>query len=139
MIDAILAGRKTQTRRPIKPQPKVTEQELRQLGAWDNDYTLSQQVNAAWQAGLIDVPCPYGDIGHLVKFYDQNSTSIGEIYLCNIRVEQLQDISEKDSIAEGASARAAFANLWISIYGENSWESNPWVWVIEFRRINNEK
>lgn len=29
----------------------------------------------------------------------------------------------------------AFAGLWKSIYGEESWQANPWVWVVEFKRI----
>lgn len=31
--------------------------------------------------------------------------------------------------------RQSFGSLWQSIYGEESWQANPWVWVIEFRRI----
>lgn len=57
-------------------------------------------------------------------------------------VERLQDISAADAVAEGCSAlpdngiaQARFADLWQAINGPGSWYENPWVWVIEFRRI----
>ena len=28
-----------------------------------------------------------------------------------------------------------FAELWSSIYGDESWQANPWVWVIKFKRV----
>lgn len=64
------------------------------------------------------------------------------IYLriSDIRVEQLNDITILDSQAEGVrattlcTARDSFEKLWISINGDESWNENPWVWVVEFQR-----
>ncbi|WP_440530460.1 morphogenetic protein [Serratia nevei] len=75
-----------------------------------------------------------------------------------VRVERLQGISEEDAKAEGvkpagdmlpdypdtfltpkgdfATAKVAFQRLWQSIYGEESWAANPWVWVIEFKQVS---
>ena len=65
--------------------------------------------------------------------------------ITGVRVERLQDISDEDSLAEGiyptatglypGSPRAEYQKLWESINGPGSWGSNPWVWVISFRRI----
>ena len=63
--------------------------------------------------------------------------------ITGVRVERLQDISEADAVAEGAHssvnwpggrfARGNYAHLWWTINGDGSWESNPWVWVVEFK------
>lgn len=61
--------------------------------------------------------------------------------ITDVRVEQLNDISEEDARSEGISGssardvKVAYAALWRSIYGSDSWRANPWVWVIEFKRI----
>ncbi len=56
-----------------------------------------------------------------------------------VRVERLKDISEEDAMAEGwprdSFPRPWFVHLWESINGAGSWDANPWVWVVEFRRI----
>lgn len=61
-----------------------------------------------------------------------------------VRVERLNDISEEDAKVEGAPTELCligqkhflgFRTLWKSIYGEESWSANPWVWVIEFKRV----
>jgi hypothetical protein len=78
--------------------------------------------------------------------------------ITNIRVERLHEISENDAIKEGlisldykghpsythnkdkhpngfGSATGCFSHLWQSVYGAESWNANPWVWVIEFKQI----
>ena len=67
--------------------------------------------------------------------------------ITGVRVERLQDISEQDAWAEGFPdpdgrnreypdrARYWFKTLWGEINGIESWAANPWVWVIEFKRI----
>jgi hypothetical protein len=69
--------------------------------------------------------------------------------ITDVRVERLQDISEEDAIAEGVkwfSSGAvecpgmpetpvdAYRSLWEKISGSGSWEKNPWVWCISFKR-----
>ena len=57
------------------------------------------------------------------------------------RVERLQDITEDGIRAEGITeewpphAMDKFRKLWDSTTKEYRWETNPWVWVIEFERI----
>ena len=69
----------------------------------------------------------------------------------DVRVERLKDIAEEDAISEGISLpnyaeqairdiqfpepSAIYAMLWESINGKGSWEKNPWVWVIEFKKL----
>lgn len=55
--------------------------------------------------------------------------------ITGVRVERLGEISESDARAEGVQSVAEFKELWASINGLGSWEANPWVWVVEFRRI----
>lgn len=78
----------------------------------------------------------------------------------SVRVERVQDISEEDAVAEGCngytiwgpvpgeswrtepkedvSAIDKFATLWDSINAKRgfSWDINPWVWVVEFKRVD---
>ena len=65
-----------------------------------------------------------------------------------VRVERLRDLSEDDAKSEGITPpsggvlpgweyRINFRDLWMSIYGADNWEANPWVWVIEFKVVPN--
>ncbi len=89
-----------------------------------------------------------------------------QLLIKNIRVERLQDISEEDALAEGCKVlenapggpcyvfegteydkaklchthpSIAFSQLWKKINGPESWEDNPYVWVIDFERIECEQ
>jgi len=71
--------------------------------------------------------------------------------ITGVRVERLQAISEDDARAEGVevwaqgtmspegqrnySAIGKFERLWSSINGNDSWQADPWVWVVEFKRL----
>lgn len=81
--------------------------------------------------------------------------------ITDVKVERLQDISEEDAIAEGIKSvyrilfqdhtyqdyltdcpdsyrdpRSSFETLWLKINGMESWDANPWVWVISFKVIS---
>lgn len=83
--------------------------------------------------------------------------------ITGVRVERLQYISVADALAEGIKitvdttgkpmvriggkcppvqyikdnslAVAEYASLWDTINGQGSWAANPWVWVVEFKRV----
>lgn len=197
MVRALLSGRKTQTRRIIKPQPEAT------LSGSLSGKWLSRPLNGLLLPKIEDIAihCPFGVVGDRIwvretfqgplfdydlmdsyckdptpfekpefcvykadgvpapEFYDADD----ELHCCwrpsihmprwasrilleitNVRVERLKSISDGDAIREGCStadmksgdcAADVFARLWASIYGEESWQANPWVWVIEFKRV----
>lgn len=64
--------------------------------------------------------------------------------ITHVRVERLQDISEANAFSEGTPgdllhraqgwAPRAYRLLWEQINGGGSWDANPWVWVVEFKR-----
>ncbi|QTL40556.1 hypothetical protein ACNFJN_04425 [Xenorhabdus budapestensis] len=141
MIDAILTGTKTLTRRPIKPQPQLDEQKLSQMGSIAEGFTLEEVVNGAWQSGFIDVDCPYGQFGDIINFTDKNGNIKGLLKITDIWIHRVNNTSISDVKKEGFDSLKDFYVAWSSIYREKGygWDINPWVWVIEFRRINNEQ
>ena len=186
MVRAILDGRKTVTRRPVKG-----------LGLqWLNEFTPEYVADSA------NSLCPFGQPGdrlwvreawariRVAQAPDQewvvyresdNRTDYGGpwkpgihmfrrdsrilLEITDVRVERLQDISEGQAVDEGlvwegvkggktywnhvdhryppgthqrfsvsgTDAVSAFRNLWKSAGGD--WDANPWVWVVEFKRV----
>jgi len=189
MVRAILAGRKTQTRRVLKPQPaglvngmpyyegrdaaklptcpygkagdKLWVREACYITkACEDGAPLCDPVVIYRADGCEDQPNGYVSRPsiHMPRWASRITLEV-----VSVRVERLQDISEANAEAEGVSrccpfgvcngggfiggdenCRCAditptqvFAHRWDSINGKRgySWDSNPWVWAIEFRRV----
>lgn len=186
MVRALLDGRKTQTRRPIKwKQTRFTEIGEREDGSkwpWSED---AEHACDFWH------PCPFGAVGDRIwvretwnKYgglltYRADHDWIDDmrketvctakwvpsihmprwasrilLEITDVRVERLNAISQEDAQAEGMELTGwrptysdpdsggevmtpydNFAELWSSIYGDESWQANAWVWVIEFKRV----
>lgn len=200
MVQAILAGNKTQTRRVMKVQPSSNEHQLSLCVDTTGDQMAKGKLHWIKLDGMnihhddgVYFSCPYGQIGDQLWVRETFSTSYkteeycrkyGEIHyradcdefreemlslswtpsihmprwasriqleITNIRVERLKDISEADARAEGGpeilgfddgkeqhgwqSYREWYQWLWEQINGIGSWDANPWVWVIEFKRV----
>ena len=184
MVRAILDGRKTQTRRVVKPQPAY----VNSLGIpfWPGgkgpvDYRLcphgaegdrlwvkethrfdgiDQRIGVrekrieelSYRADMEGDPS-CDDCAWRPSIFMPRWASRITLEIVSVRVERLQDISEEDAIAEGVTvhmdavitaatipgvkgpAYLEYFDLWESINGPGSWDANPWVWVIEFKRI----
>jgi len=194
MVRAILDGKKSQTRRVVKPQPVCNIP-----GAYFDKYNGGPQWN--WWTkdnkvcnGHNIFTCPYGKPGDQLWVRETwtptqvcNSRGIniwadsGPVYykadpkdfqrnfswkpsihmprwasritleITDIRVERVQNISEDDAKKEGVNfgvvkcpsgemtlyARCEFFSLWESINNKRGFGIgvNPYVWVIEFKRI----
>lgn len=187
MVRAILEGRKTQTRRIVKPSAWIEYGDV-------NDY--GKPVSGGHDVDFSK--CPFGTVGD--RLWVREAFAVSEhwdsdegrtvqnigykataknpdfkgwkpsihmprwasritLEITEIRVERLNYISEKDALAEGieehigahgvkgfkpylkgnldvlAFPQNSFRSLWESINGPGSWDQNPWVWVIEFRRL----
>lgn len=155
MFEAITSGRKTQTRRVMKAQPEFVFDRPEINGLQEVTMPNGKQYwNGCQQShpSHISNICPYGKAGDIL-----NVTAQAFLVIKNVRIERLQDISDKDAIAEGieeycttyldysstniaeryffAKPKPSFRTLWQSIYDKESpksWHKNPWVWVIEF-------
>ncbi len=96
-------------------------------------------------AGFENIP-PVAAITWKPSIHMPRALSRIRLEIVGTRVERLNDCSERDAEAEGvfpmfpdevrgASHVHAYSRLWDDINGAGAWAANPWVWVVEFRRI----
>lgn len=177
MVNAIMRGDKTMTRRLIKTPKNKLAAGFRINTSKDGANKWPEAIDEN-ERGLegngCNMECPYGQIGDVLWVRETWSRWANEPYkykadgttgyswkpsihmpkaacrifleITNIRVEWLQDITENDAISEGVenlglypgydvSSRGKFEGLWNLINGDESWDKNPLVWVIEFKRM----
>lgn len=106
-------------------------------GAYSADYAdvlTPEEFDIAWWYSRSTCPSI-----HMPRVFSRITLDITEV-----RVERLQDISRGDAMEEGCpfpnmaagpDPRQWYAELWDSINGPGSWEVNPWVWVVAFKRV----
>ncbi|MFM4048650.1 hypothetical protein [Klebsiella quasipneumoniae] len=120
------------------------------------DYHATPRYEASHPAGWDSAPNDAEALKWRPSIHMPRWASRILLEITDVRVERLNAISEEDARAEGIidggclncgepepcgcanpdpDATDAFAYLWQSIYGQESWTANPWVWVIEFERV----
>jgi len=116
----------------------------------DHDQTLYEEPEQYRKGRHHKDPATPAWHKRLARFMPR-ALSVITLEIVSVRVERLQDISEADAIAEGVQDKksmilgrnaeeitgpiAEYAVLWESLHGPGSWDANPWVWVIEFKRV----
>ncbi|HBO1688074.1 TPA: hypothetical protein L4F78_006275 [Pseudomonas aeruginosa] len=130
--------------------PLISDEEQAANQSWWKDMTKFQdQAHCAYRASgdnneYVDPDgyfhCKWKPSIHMPRWASRILLEITAV-----RVERLHDITPNQCIAEGAwrekdkelgrgqEAIAAFADLWRSTGGD--WDANPWVWVVEFKRV----
>lgn len=165
MVEAILQGRKTMTRRVAKsaeckyrPGDKLWVREKHKLTFYKDPGKKCED----WTAHFVDGQAKtlYAKELPLVtleKLRNKKLPSLKNwcpsiflykefariwLEITNVRVERLHDISSVDCVYEGAcdtgcsTPKLAWEMLWKNVNGPKNWNANPWVWVIEFKQVN---
>ena len=162
MIQSLLDGHKTMTRRIVKGidhdlldmmcedvETETPNSELLDLLYGPSTDDDGKRIDEQWlvrctecpEEGVLTMGQGYGQVGDALVV---EGTEI-KLEITDVRVERLQDVSDSGAKAEGITvgkntpqAVDQFCRLWRDINGEESWSANPWVWVIEFKRVDSE-
>lgn len=146
MVRAILAGQKTMTRQVMKPQPELRPGTMKSPMGKRIDTAYWHWKDEWWwqdpQQSTLD-QCPYGQPGDRLCCASRITLEI-----TGVRVEPLWRMAVDDMLAEGVPEAQGddddkhpltpFIKLWDSINAKRGypWSDNPWVWVIEFRKLS---
>jgi len=125
-----------------KPGDRLWVREAFAVGL-SNQEGIAYRATSKWYDFEDGTPENFKEIKWKPSIFMPRWASRITLEITNVRVERLQDISNKDIESEGACGmacvthRLTFKQLWDSINSKRgySWESNPWVWVVEFERI----
>ncbi|WOO51068.1 ASCH domain-containing protein [Hafnia alvei] len=150
MLSAVMDGRKTQTRRPIDKETLRVFDIASEVGEC---FPLDCNPDEPFERYHLEF-FPYGEINSIINIADKDGNIKGKIEITDVWVQQVQEISQDDAHAEGFELTGwiptygdpdsggetftpydKFADAWIGIYGEDSWNNNEWVWVIEFKKV----
>lgn len=152
MVRAILEGVKTETRRPVKPQPQGEAHPPSPFGEagdrlWVRETFALERGQVLYRADEppVQPPDPFDDEPsprvkgprwrpsiHMPRAYARLVLEV-----VDVRMERLHEMTETSARAEGDPDLRTFKDGWNAIYGEQGlgWSANPWVWVVEFRVI----
>ncbi len=119
------------------------------------DYRATPRYEASHPAGWDSAPNDAEALKWRPSIHMPRWASRILLEITDVRVERLNSIHDVDAMREGIQNLTtcshadfgipgvvnaqhpvrAFQLLWESIYGADSWRANPWVWVIEFKRV----
>lgn len=98
----------------------------------------SPTVADAWpwqRPTLVSIHCPRGLSRILLEVTGLRTERLKACSASDAEAEGAIDWSMECASRVGAGPLTAYRALWESINGAGSWDSNPWVWVVEFERV----
>lgn len=154
MIRALLAGRKTQTRRLAEPRwaagDLVWVREAHHITEPGHVIYRANWREDARARGFDSLPDDEADVRWRPSIHMHRRSSRLTLRITVTRQERLQNISYEDCRDEGATCTIhgdvrhvacmglaeGYRRLWESINGPGSWAVNPMVWVTSFEVIH---